>query len=392
MIDGVEMHMTLRRSSADDQLPQWAEWKASRPYTVGLEEEVMFLDPRGWGLAHRGEDILGALPAPLARHAHAETHEATIELATSAHARAEDAAQQAASLRRSLAAELARHGLRAASAGTHPMAVWTETKVSRGARYQLVYESMRELARREPTFALHVHIGVSDPDSAITLQNRLRAHIPLLLALSANSPFWQGRDTGLASARTPIFQAFPRVGIPRAFPSYGEWVETVDQLLRCDAFPAANFLWWDVRLQPSLGTVELRVMDAQSTPSDTAALVALVQSVARLELEQGYHAPELIHAEEILQENRFLAARDGMRAQLIDPVRERRVPVAEELERLLEATVEHAQDLDCEAELSHLVEMAREPGPERQRRFAGQRGLEGMVRVLSRLFTQADWG
>ena len=109
---------------------------------------------------------------------------------------------------------------------------------------------MRDLARREPTFALHVHIGVDDPEKATILQNRLRAHLPLLLALAANSPFWQGRDTGLASTRTPIFQAFPRVGVPRAFPSYGQYVEAVDQLLRCHAFPAPTFLWWDVRLQP----------------------------------------------------------------------------------------------------------------------------------------------
>ena len=107
--------------------------------------------------------------------------------------------------------------MRAASAGTHPFAVWQEIVVSAGERYQFVYGSMRELARREPTFGLHVHVGVPDAEAAIHAANRLRTQLPLLLALSVNSPFWQGRDTGLASARTPLFQAFPRVGIPRAF-------------------------------------------------------------------------------------------------------------------------------------------------------------------------------
>ena len=154
-------------------------------------------------------------------------------------------------------------GLRAGSAGTHPTAVWTETKISSGARYQRIYNSMHELAHREPTFALHVHIGVSDPEAAIRLHNRMRAHVPLLLALSGNSRYWQGRNTGLASARTPLFQAFPRVGIPRAFASYAHYVETVDLLLRCEAFPEPTFLWWDVRPQPRLGTVEVRIMDAR---------------------------------------------------------------------------------------------------------------------------------
>ena len=150
---------------------------------------------------------------------------------------------------------------------------------------------MRELARREPTFALHVHVGVADPEDAVRLANRLRAHLPLLLALSANSPFWQGRDTGLASARTPLFQAFPRVGIPRAFDDYADYVEAVDLLIRCGAFPEPTFLWWDVRLQPRFGTVEVRIMDAQTTVEDTAALVALVQSIARLEVEEGFVPP-----------------------------------------------------------------------------------------------------
>ena len=147
---------------------------------------------------------------------------------------------------------------------------------------------MRELARREPTFALHVHVGVADADAAIRLMNRMRGHIPLLLALSGNSPLWQGRDTGLASARTPLFQAFPRVGIPRAFEDYADWTEAVDLLLRCDAFDEPTYLWWDVRPQPRFGTVEVRIMDVQSTVAETVALTALVQSIAKLELEQGY--------------------------------------------------------------------------------------------------------
>ena len=137
------------------------------------------------------------------------------------------------------------------------------------------------LARREPTLATHVHVGVATPRAAVRLLNRLRAHLPLLLALSANSPFWQGRATGFASTRTTLFDAFPRTGVPRSLHGYSDWVRTVDALLRSRAIADPSLLWWDARLQPRLGTVEVRIMDAQTTVEDVGALAALVQSLAR---------------------------------------------------------------------------------------------------------------
>jgi carboxylate-amine ligase len=367
---------------------EWADWHPSRPYTVGIEEEVMLIDPGDCGLAHKGEQVLAALPEGLAAHTSAETHQATLELATSPWGTVQDAAQQAAELRADLQDELARWHLCAASAGTHPLALWSDTRVSESARYQLVYESMRELARREPTFALHVHVGVADPERAIVLMNRMRTHLPLLLALSANSPFWQARHTGMASARTPIFQAFPRVGVPRAFRSYRHYVQVVDQLLRADAFPSSTFLWWDVRPQPRFGTVEVRVMDAQMSALDTAALAGLVQMIAHLELEEGYAPAGLIAADEVIHENRFLAARDGMKAEFIDPVRERRVQAQEHLEDLLAAAQPHAEQLGCENTLEHLREIAVETGAERQARIARECELQGVIRMLADRFSE----
>jgi carboxylate-amine ligase len=370
-------------------VPAWAKWNSSRPYTIGIEEEMMLLDPHDWSLAQRIDDILPRLSPELACFVTAETHAAAIELASSPHETAAGAAQQMQGLRVALSAELAGFGLRAGSAGTHPTAVWTETEISGGARYQLIYNSMHELAHREPTFALHVHIGVSDPEAAIRLHNRMRAHLPLLLALSGNSPYWQGRNTGLASARTPLFQAFPRVGIPRAFASYAHYVETVDLLLRCKAFPEPTFLWWDVRPQPRLGTVEVRIMDAQTTGTQSATLAALVASIAHLELEEGYHPEELIDAPELLAENRFLAARDGMQARLLDPIAARPVPATELLERLLEAVLPHAADLGCADGLQPVAALASETGAARQLRIAGADGrLDHLVACISDAFAQ----
>jgi carboxylate-amine ligase len=368
-------------------LPDWARWNPSEPYSIGIEEEVMILHPGDCSLAEHTERALESLRGDLPGRASAETHEAVIELATSPCRAVQEAGGQLVAGRNALMRELEKVGLHAGSAGTHPFAMWTDTRVSAGARYQLIHQTMRELARREPTFALHVHIGVADADVGIALLNRLRAHVPLLLALSANSPFWQGRDTGLASARTPIFQAFPRVGIPRAFASYLEYVEVVDQMLRCDAFPEPSFLWWDVRPRPRFGTIELRVMDAQSRAERSLALAALVQTIAHLELEEGYHDPRLVGAPEILDENRFLAARDGMDAQLLDPVTETLVPAREQLAELLEIAAPHAQRLGCEDALELVEEIALDGGAERQRRIARRSDLRGVVRSLAADFS-----
>ena len=230
---------------------------------------------------------------------------------------------------------------------------------------------MRELARREPTFALHVHVAVPDPESALSALRGLRVHVPLLLALGANSPFWQGRDTGLASARLPVFGAFPRVGVPRAFGSYAEYVEAVDVLLRCGAFPEPTFLWWDVRLQPKLGTIEVRVMDAQTRAADNAALTALVQCLVRLEATEGLVDEQIAGRPEVLDENRFLATRDGMSAQFLDPEAEAQRPARDILDEVLDACAPHAAALGCEAELASVTRLAGEPGYEHQRRLAG---------------------
>jgi carboxylate-amine ligase len=368
----------------------WARWHPSSPYSVGIEEEVMLLDPeQDWSLSQSIDAVLPALSAGLEVHSTAETQDSVLELATDPQRTAEDAAAQALQLRSRLASELGPMGLRAACAGTHPSAVWTDTRISAGERHQLVYGSMRELARREPTFGLHVHVGVFDLESAITLYNRLRAHLPLLLALSANSPFWQGRDTGLASARSPIFQAFPRVGIPRAFTSYADYVETVDRLLRCEAFTEPTFLWWDVRPQPRFGTVEVRIMDVQSTSDFTRALVALVQSIARLELEEGYHVDELAGNMEVLVENRFFASRDGVEGCLIDPITETRVPVRMAVASLLDAARPHAEDLGCLDALESVTELAQANGAQRQRRLFERSGtLSSIVASASDEFSR----
>jgi carboxylate-amine ligase len=373
----------------------WADWNPvgrEAPWTVGVEEEVMLLDPRVWNLVSSSEVVLEAVPDDMSGSMAAETHGSALELATEPHGDVAGAMDELRCLRARLASVLDPLGIRAAVAGTHPFTLWEDVEVSPGARYQFLYSSLRELARREPTFGLHVHVALPSPEVAVRTYNRMRAHLPILLALSGNSPFWQGRDTGLASMRTPLFQAFPRVGIPRLFPTYADYVEGVDVLLRCDAIPEPTFLWWDVRLQPRFGTIEVRVMDAQTRVAETAALTALVQCLVRLEALEGHAGTALFTRPEVLEENRFIAARDGMKAELIDPGIERRRPVREWLEELLVACAPHAVELGCAEELHSVRALAASPGAARQRSRAGAGPtpqLGQLVRALHADFTSA---
>jgi glutamate---cysteine ligase / carboxylate-amine ligase len=326
----------------------------------------MLLDGRDWSLAFRSDQVIGDLGPELRDRVTLETHAAVMEISTGVHGRVQDAVAELADLRSKLARALTREGVRPAVAGTHPCAVWSDTVLSSHPRYRRIGESLRVLARREPTLALHVHVGVATPEHAIRIQNRLRAHLPLLLALSANSPFWQGRATGFASTRTTLFGAFPRSGVPRGFRGYRDWARAVEPLIRSGAIADPSFLWWDVRLQPRYGTVEVRIMDGQTRVEDVAALAALVQSLARLEFERPRTPAEELTPVELIEENRFLAARDGMEALLIDVDSGERIPATEQLELVLGACRRHAELLGCARELAALRPLAAENGASRQ--------------------------
>jgi len=346
----------------------------------------MLLDPVTWSLTQRGDEVLALAGEDLAGRCAAETHEAALELRTGPHATVREAIAELRELRSLLARDLSRLGMAAAACGTHPAPMTEPTKVSPSSRYQVIYRTTRDLARREPTFALHVHVGVPDPQRAIRLVNQLRAHLPLLLALSASSPLLRGRATGLASNRTILFQGFPRTGIPRRFDSYRDWVATVDLLVRSGAIPEPTFLWWDVRPQPRLGTVEIRIMDAQPRLASTAALTALVQSLARLELEQGFASQKLVSAQEVLAENRFIAARDATAAELIDPVNASLVPLPRLLDDVLAAARPHAVALDAVEELEEVRMLVLAPEPRRQERLAASAGVPVLVADLAARF------
>jgi carboxylate-amine ligase len=380
-----EWNGSIGKRGAGD-LPAWARWSAAataRPWTVGVEEEAMLLEAGTGAPANRIDEALAALPAWLRAHASPETHACVIELRSTPHATIGALADELAGLRAALWDALAPIGLRPAAAGTHPVAEHGDVDVSTGPRYAEIVATMRALAHREPTMALHVHVAVADGAAGVRALDGLRGDMPVLLALAANSPFWRGSDSGFASMRAPLFSMFPRAGIPRRFGSYADYVHVVDRLVRSGAVRDPGFLWWDARLQPRHGTVEVRMLDAASRAADAAALTALVQCLVRRHVEgRPVRAPD----PEILAENRFIAARDGMRAELLDGFGGGRRPVMDVLAELLDVCRPHAAELGCASELAAVPALAADPGDARQRRLARAHGVGRLPALLSREF------
>lgn len=364
------------------EVPSWAEWPEEPNlslYSIGIEEELMLIDADG-RMSFRGEEVLESLTDLVGGYCSLETHTAVVEVETSPQPTVLTAVSELSEMRSSLIEPLSALGLRAAGAGTHPLATWVETQVPEQDRYQKVLETMRELARREPTMAMHVHVAVPSADGGIAALNGLRERLPVLLALSANSPFWQARDSGLASTRTSLFGAFPRTGLPPYFNSYADWVERVDVLVRCGAIPEPTFLWWDARLQPRFGTIEIRICDTQSRLEDVAALVALIQCLVKEAVEGGLAAEA---RREVVAENRFLASRDGIEAKFIDLHSENLVPLSIWVGDAIASCEEHSRDLHCEAELARVHELCQENGAVRQRLRFDDGGIESVAPWLA---------
>ncbi len=214
------------------------------------------------------------------------------------------------------------------------------------------------MARQELIFGIHVHVGLDDPDKAIHVTNGMRVHLPLLLALSANSPFWRAQATGLLSTRTPIFRAFPRVGIPPRYDDYEDWSRRIEFMKASRTIEDYTYLWYDVRPHPNFGTVEIRVMDSQTRLEHTLALAALVQAMVK-ELAEHFESGEELsrYPYEMLDENKWLAARHGLEGELVDLPSRNRVRTSELAHRLVERLRGHAEDLGCAGELEGIDDL-----------------------------------
>jgi carboxylate-amine ligase len=316
-------------------------------YTLGIEEELMIVNAETLDLTNSIEGLLADLEeVKKDGHVQPELMESVCEIATTPCRDTREAGQQLRALRRMVQQVASERGLAIGSAGTHPFALWEDQRIVSRPRYRDLIAGLQFVARQEIIFGIHVHVGIDDPDKAIQVVNGMRVHLPLLLALSANSPFWRGQQTGLDSTRTPIFRAFPRVGIPPRYEDWEDFSKRIDFMTTCKVINDYTYLWYDVRPHPNLGTVEIRVMDSQTRVEHTLALAAMVQAMVK-ELAEHFEAGEELsrYPYEMLDENKWLAARHGLSGTLVDLPETGRVPVPELTRRLIERLRPHAEEL-----------------------------------------------
>jgi carboxylate-amine ligase len=351
-------------------------------YTLGIEEELMILDSESYNLANAIESLVEEAPDGEIKP---ELMESVLEIATTPCQDARQAGDQLRALRRQVSEAAERHGLCIGSAGTHPFAMWEDQRISSAERYRELVSALRFVARQEIIFGLHVHVGIDDADKAIHVTNGMRVHVPVLLALSANSPFWRAQATGLSSTRMPIFRAFPRTGMPPTYKDWADYESRIGFMVESGAIKDYTFLWYDVRPHPNFGTVEIRAMDAQTRVEHTLGLAALIQAMVK-ELAEHYDAGgELArYPYEMLEENRWLAARHGLEGQLVDLPHKRLVSTKELVRRLLDRLRPHAQDLGAEQEFDGLGDiLERGDGATRQRMvFEANHDFNEVVREI----------
>src|SRR3954451_9389853 len=342
-------------------------------FTLGLEEELLLAAAASLR-ARGGADAVLAAVCPEVGTVTGEVSDGVVELVTPVCETAAQAVDVLERLRCDVGAQA-----RLLGAGVHPLGRFGDVTIRSQPRYQQIADTMRALMRQTPDCGVHIHVGMPDGETAVRAANGLRGWMPLLRAVGANSPFWYGRDSGLASTRSVICDSFPRSGTPREFDGYADFAATVEELQALGECPDYSFLWWDVRPHPRLGTLEIRVLDAQSSLDDLAGLVALIHCLA---VHAASAPAQPGPTPEVLRELSFRATRDGLDARLLLDGRLR--PAREIACHAIAAAGAYAADLGCWDELILLHRLLEEGnGAERQRRHEREGGMRMLLTRLA---------
>ena len=354
---------------------------SSDPLTLGVEEEVLLVDAETHRLANVADGVLAELQLPDSLAAH-EAFASEVELRTAVCRNASEARRSCSSRRDAAAGAAARAGAELMAVGLHPSAEYGDVELVDAERYRRLDDLVGGLIRRTPECALHVHVGMPDPDSAIRVLNALRDNLPLLQGLAAASPYWFGSDSGLASARFSIVRAYPRRGVPRAFRDWDEYEEVAAAVSTAGDFEDDyTFIWWDVRAHPRLGTVEVREMDAQASIDDAAALAALVHGLAARALDEP--APAAHPPTEAVAESSFRASRDGVGAMILHEGRT--APLIEVARATVESVRGPAREVGSDDALDGVERILRDGGAAaRQRSVVEAHGIEALLDRLVR--------
>jgi carboxylate-amine ligase len=359
------------------------------PYTLGVEEEYQLLDCETFDLVQHIDTMLEAVTGhELETRINSELMQSVLEISTPVCRNAGDVMRWLTTLRSYVTGIANERGTRVGSAGTHPFSLFERQRITAKDRYRSLIDQLQYVARRELIFGMHVHVAVDDPEKAVKVVNGLLPHLAPLLALSASSPFWRGEPTGLASSRQMVFSAFPRSGPPPRFRDYADYAEVVGQLERSGCIADYTHIWWDIRLHPRLGTIEIRICDAVTRVEDAVAIAAYCQALVKQLCEHYDAGQEIPSYHRILtSENKWLAARYGLEAPVMDLAsgNRNRVPVSRLIRRTVRELRPHAQELGSDRELEGILEiLARGSSSDRQLRvYTANRDIVEVAREIA---------
>jgi len=345
-------------------------------FSLGVEEEFMIVDPKTMELRSHIEEVMEHGQIVMKESIRAEMHKSVVETGTGICEDIHQVRKEITHLRSELSRAAKHTGLTVASAGTHPFSHWIDQEITNAARYEGLVEELQNVARKNLIFGLHVHVGFPDRQNAIPVINAASYFVPHILALSTNSPFWLGQDTGFGSYRVKVFESFPRTGIPHFFHSYSAYEDYINLLIKTGCIDNPKKIWWDIRMHPFFDTIEFRVCDEQMTLDETLALTALIQAlVTKLyKLNQSnltFRTYRRLH----LDENRFRAARHGINGKLIDFGKQEEVDTKSLTYELLEFVDDVVDELGCRNEIKFVENMLRNgTGADRQRKIYQETG------------------
>jgi carboxylate-amine ligase len=361
----------------------------TRPsFTIGIEEEYQTVDPTSYDLrSHIQSEIVAKGRRQMNERVKAEMHQSVVEVGTAVCHSIDEAASDLKDLRRRMVALTGENGLLLVSGATHPFADWRAQDLTPDERYVQIVEDLQIVARANLIFGLHVHIGIEDRETLIQIMNQMRYFLPHLLALSANSPFWLGMNTGLRSYRCKVFDAFPRTNIPDTFESWADFDQFVDLLVRTRSIDNAKKIWWDIRPHPFFQTLEVRICDVPMRADETIAIAALIQATAAMLYD--LHARNLSwrpYSRALLMENKWRAARYGLDGMLIDFGRQQEVPERSLIQEYLALIGSAPDELGSRAAVESIRDILdRGTGADRQLRVYEESGhdLKAVVAYMA---------
>jgi carboxylate-amine ligase len=327
-------------------------------FTLGIEEEYQVIDPVTRELTSHDQQIVVNAEKFLNEQVKAEMHQAVVEVGTNICNNVTEARKEVSHLRKSIATIANDLGFKIGSAGTHPFSKWENQQLTPNPRYDEIINELQDTARSNLIFGLHVHVGMADKNMALHLVNAMRYFLPHLYALSTNSPFWEGRNTGFKSFRSKIFDKFPRTGIPGAFDNYAQYENYVNLLVKTKCIDNPKKIWWDIRIHPVYPTLEVRICDVPLTVDETICIAALVQAlVAKLYKLRKQNLNYMVYHRALINENKWRAGRYGIDGKMIDFGLEKEVETKLLMKELVDFVDDVLDELDSRKEVEYIFKM-----------------------------------